>query len=172
MTKRTSTSDNGFTLIEVLVCLVLIGVMGAIAVMGFAAMAKGYVFARENTQMSLKAQVTLAKIAREIESNHIATYTLKSADDTAVSYTRDDPSVVHTIALAGAEIRLDGITLVNSLDSLVFNYYDCCNAKLETPVIAANLLRIRRVDICLRLRGADGIVSEMTNTVKVQEAYY
>lgn len=172
MYERTSTRDKGFTLIEVLVCLVLIGVMGAIAVMGFTAMAKGYVFARENAQMSLKAQVTLAKIAREIESNHIATYTLKSADDTAVSYTRDDPSVTHVIALAGAEIRLDGLTLVNGVHSLAIDYYDCCSAKLETPVSAADLLRIRRVDICLRLRGADGIVSEMTNTVKVQEAYY
>ncbi|MCX5849014.1 MAG: type II secretion system protein [Deltaproteobacteria bacterium] len=58
--------ESGFTLIEVIVTLVLVGVMAAVAGIGIVSAMKGYVFAKSNTVIAGKAQVALARITREL----------------------------------------------------------------------------------------------------------
>jgi len=176
MRRHPAINEKGFTMIEVIVSLILIGIMGVIAGMGFVAITRGYIFSQQNNETSLKAQVAMAKMVKEIGMQNIETNTIKSATATSIGYNYDNPSdgsVSHTIALSGTQIQFDGITLVDNVNSLVIDYYDCCSStKLPTPVSAANLLKIRRVDISFGLTGAEGITSNFTGSAKIQEAYY
>jgi len=170
-------NQSGFTMIEMIVSMILIGIMATVAGMGLVAITKGYVFARQNNETSLKAQVALAKIAKEIGIPDVKTFTITTATATAINFSYTDPVDAavknRTIALSGTQILFDGITLVDSVSSLNIDYYDCCNATaLTKPVSAANLLRIRRVEINLSLTGADNVVSAFNKNIKVQETYY
>jgi len=176
MRRHPAINEKGFTMIEVIVSLILIGIMGVIAGMGFVAITKGYIFSKQNNETSLRAQVAMAKIVKEIGMQSI-NFAVTVADVTAISYRYTDPidSTIknHTIALSGTQIQFDGIRLVDNVNSLVIDYYDCCSAtKLATPVSAADRLKIRRVDISFGLTGAVGIISNFTDSAKIQEAYY
>jgi prepilin-type N-terminal cleavage/methylation domain-containing protein len=89
-------NEKAFTLIEVIVCLVLIGIMAAIVGMGFMRIAEGYIFAKKNAETVQKAQVAIARIVKELSTaqkasgaaSAISTTVLPTT--TSVTYTRLD----------------------------------------------------------------------------------
>ena len=58
--------ESGFTLIEIIVTLVLVGIMATVAGIGIVAAVKGYMFAKNNTVIAGKAQVALSRMTREL----------------------------------------------------------------------------------------------------------
>jgi len=56
----------GFTLIEVIASLVIVGILGAIAGMGIVTGMRGYLQAKENGHLAQKAQIALTRINREL----------------------------------------------------------------------------------------------------------
>ena len=151
-------------MIEVIVSLVLIGIMAALAGMFFVTITQGYVFSQQNNETSLKAQVALAKMVKEIGSLSIETDTITAA--AAASVTVNRAATLHTIALAGAQIQFDGIALVDNVTAFTLSYFD--NAGAAT----ANRPAIRRVDITLSLRGAEDVISSFNGSAQIQESYY
>lgn len=55
--------DSGFTLIEVIVTLVIVGLLASVAGMGIVTNAKVYVLAEQNTAIAQKAQFGLQRLA-------------------------------------------------------------------------------------------------------------
>ena len=164
MRKHPAGNENGFTMIEVIVSLVLIGIMAALAGMFFVSITKGYIFSQQNNDTSLKAQVAMAKMVKEIGSLRIETDTITAAAATSVTFTRTANN--HTIDLFGTLIRFDNVTLVDNVTAFTLTYFD--NAGVAT----ATLANIRRVDITLSMQGAEGVVSTFTDNAKIQESYY
>lgn len=60
--------NNGFTLLEMVITLILAGVLMAIAGMGLVMGVQGFIFARENTVTSQKVQLSFARMDREFSS--------------------------------------------------------------------------------------------------------
>ena len=56
----------GFTLIEVVASLLIVGILGAIAGMGLVTGLRGYMQAKENGHLAQKAQIAMARIKREL----------------------------------------------------------------------------------------------------------
>ncbi len=174
MPRYPSRNENGFTLIEVIVSLVLIGVMAAVAGMGLVAITQSYVFSQQNNKTSLKAQVALAKMVKEIGSLGIEPCTtltaaaITTAQTTSISYTYTCNGTItnHTIAQSGTQIQFDGITLVDIVNAFNLAYFD--NAGNTT----ATLANIRRVDITLSLKGAGGVISNFADSAKILESYF
>ena len=59
-------NNKGFTLVEIIVSLVIVGIMAAVAGMGIVSMVQGYEFARENVVISQKAQLVMARLRCEL----------------------------------------------------------------------------------------------------------
>ena len=57
--------ESGFTLFEIIVTLVIVGLMAAVAGMGIVTGVKGYVFTRENAHLSQKSNLAMQRVTRE-----------------------------------------------------------------------------------------------------------
>jgi prepilin-type N-terminal cleavage/methylation domain-containing protein len=57
--------ESGFTLFEIIISLVILGIMAAVAGMGIVTGVKGYVFTRENAHLSQKSNLAMQRITRE-----------------------------------------------------------------------------------------------------------
>ncbi len=182
MRKGLTLNCNGFTLIEVIVSMLLVGIMAVLAGMGLVVITQGYFFSQQSNETSLKAQVTMARMIKEIglQDPKAEDYIIKAASDTSIGLTYTDPVaatvVNHTIALSGTEIQIDGITLADKVAAFNLRYYKFDTSgnpqELTPPLAAANLSSIRRVDISFSLHGADNVASTFADTVKVQEPFY
>lgn len=58
--------ESGFTLIEIIVTLILVGILASFAGFGIVTAVKGYIFAKNNTIIAGKAQVALQRMTREL----------------------------------------------------------------------------------------------------------
>lgn len=96
---------SGFTLIEVVVTLVLVGIMASVAGIGISSAAKGYVFAKKNIILAGKAQVALARMSREVlELKDISTPYSTYAGASSISIEKITEAVA--FGQSGTEIRL------------------------------------------------------------------
>lgn len=58
--------ESGFTLIEIIATLVLVGILAVVAGVGIVTAVKGYMLAKNNAVIAGKAQVAMARITREL----------------------------------------------------------------------------------------------------------
>jgi prepilin-type N-terminal cleavage/methylation domain-containing protein len=173
--------EKAFTLIEMIVSLVLIGILAAIAGLGLAKISQGYVFAKKNAETLQKSQVAMARIVKELgqaaPQNSTST-AITAATATSVSYTRPASAgsstfVANTLSISGTLVQIGGSTsgtLINNVvaGSSSFAYYDTNGVALTSPV---TLARIRRIDITLSVTGAGNLTSQFTNSVWINESY-
>lgn len=164
---RRISSERAFTLIEVIVCLVLIGIMAAIAGMGLMRIAEGYVFAKQNAETVQKAQIAMARIVKELSS----VTTISTATSNAVAYTRPGP-VNNTLSISGGQVLISAGTTGILMNDVVtasssFTYYDAAGSLIASPVAAVST--IRRIAIALRVSGANNTSIDFNNNVFMQE---
>lgn len=167
-------NDSGFTLIEVIVSLILIGVMMAIAGMGLVIVTRGYVFSKQNTETLLKSQVALSRISKELGSiSPDATGVITSATNVSMVYTNGVAGVSRTISRTGNLLQIDGATLLDNVTAFTLTYFDTAGTNLNIGASSPSqttLDRIRRTDIDMKVMGADNIESRLINRVKIQES--
>jgi prepilin-type N-terminal cleavage/methylation domain-containing protein len=58
--------ESGFTLFEIIISLVILGIMAAVAGMGIVTGVKGYAFTRENAHLAQKSSLAMARMTREL----------------------------------------------------------------------------------------------------------
>jgi prepilin-type N-terminal cleavage/methylation domain-containing protein len=181
--KRIS-NEKAFTLIEVIVCLVLIGIMAAIAGMGLMRIAEGYVFAKQNAETAQKAQIAIARIVKELS---YATIINSAPSASYVNYTRPPSATSATSATPYTNIIMfsslnqnitlqvdstgtvpgTATTLINNVTNFTLAYFDASGANsIATPA------KIRRIDFTLTLKGANNTsIPFDIISVYIQEAY-
>ena len=121
----------GFTLIEIMVSLVLVGLIASIAGTSVITATKSYLFARENNAITQKAQLALNRLSREfIELSNV---TANSTSD-CISY--ESPYGKRAIAKVGNTVQYfvtpgsgstcsagsDGDILVDSIQNFIIKY--------------------------------------------------
>jgi prepilin-type N-terminal cleavage/methylation domain-containing protein len=182
--RKRKTNEKGFTLIEVIVSLVLVGIIAVIAGMGLLQITQGYVFAKQNAETVQKAQVAMTRIVKELgaaERTSAGTTAITAAGTGSVTYTRQEPSgsttyTTNTIALSGTAVSLQQVpsggtastsTLINNVTAFSLAYLDAAGGTVDPSTPAA----IRFVDITLTVRGASNVLSTFNNRVTTLATY-
>jgi prepilin-type N-terminal cleavage/methylation domain-containing protein len=168
---RRLSNEKAFTLIEVIVSLVLIGILAAIAGMGLIKIAEGYVFAKQNAETVQKAQIAIARIVKELS----AATAITTAGANSITYTRlqGTSTVTNTITFSNPNITVQvdssgtATPLIDNVTAFIPSYFNAAGVQITTPPAD-----IRRVDINLTIRGANNtpIIFD-NNTVFIQESY-
>ncbi|MEF3697948.1 PulJ/GspJ family protein [Desulfolutivibrio sp.] len=117
-------SQRGFTLIEIIVSLVLLGLLGA-TVFGFMGQAvRGFFIARDALEITQKAQIALNRM--RIELTYLKS--VSASSDTSLSFVSIITGVDTTYAIAydasTDSITWNGVTLTDDVGGLTFAYYD------------------------------------------------
>jgi len=165
--------ESGFTLIEIIVSLVLVGMMAAIAGMGIVTGTRGYLLAKENSHMAQKAQLAMARIQRELmELTDIAA---RQSDPAFIIY--DNTSGRHAIAIDGTTIKMffnlgstqttlpgwdQSDILVDNVHNFNLFYYQGSNPWGGVDI---NLLSAIRVDLVLGRSDGSGNTVTFSTTI-------
>jgi len=98
-------NNKGFTLVEIIVSLVIVGIMAAVAGMGIVSMVQGYEFARENVVISQKAQLVMARLRCELMN--LSDIDSGSSTGSCIIYkVETDSQYYRAIGLRGKDLEL------------------------------------------------------------------
>ena len=160
-------AEHGFTLVEVIVVLVLMGILAVGLSMGLIQGVQNYIFASAASQLSQKAQLALARINKElIDATAITTasgnqvdYELTSSDGT-----KTQCSIVNVngqILLISGGTRPVLIDNVNT-GSTLFTYFQSDNTTAWTTANTFSQLAQIRVNIVLNYSPGQTLVFQTT----------
>jgi prepilin-type N-terminal cleavage/methylation domain-containing protein len=153
-------NKQGFTLIEIIVSLLLIGVVAAVVSLYSVNMANSFISARTNAATLQKGQIAIARIIKEL--NNVKTVYVDPAmtNGTRITFTsyKDAVAVNHTISWGGSgtNLLLDGITLTDKVSSFALAYYDNYDGSGAQPTWQATS---RIIEINLVITGWENITS-------------
>ena len=125
-------SQRGFTLIEIIVVMIVLGIMVLMGSFGLERAIDGYNLARENSEISQKAQNALDRLA--IELSHIpfntgmSRYKISAGTAGSLTYTANfgGADEIHTFTQSGDQLRWDNLPLTDlvTANGLQFSYLD------------------------------------------------
>lgn len=154
--------DNagGFTLIEMIVSIVLVGIMASFLIINVADLIEGYLFTRDNTNTSLGAQVALSRLTKELS----AIDSVSSGSETSMTYSfvRDGASqsnrTVSWAGTAGDPLLLGGVILAENVNSFQINYCDAYSDAGDFTWSGTEKV----IGITLDITGASDVVSSFS----------
>lgn len=121
----------GFTLLEVVVTMIIVGIMASIAGMGIISGVRGYVFAKYNSTLGDKAQLAMSRLNRTfIEVLDITTIASSPARVTynrlingvSTQETLYQDTSDNTLKIASGSSTSGGDTLIDNVNSLTLTY--------------------------------------------------
>jgi prepilin-type N-terminal cleavage/methylation domain-containing protein len=161
--KRRIRNKRGFTLIEVIAVLVLVGIIAAVAGLGIVKVAEGYLFARLNAEAAQKTQIAIARITKELATATAVT----AAGASSVTFTRPESpgsstTYTNVIDFSGGAVRVNvngagARTLIDNATAFALEYRD---ASGTVTGVTAN---IRRIDFDLTVTAADNTAINFNN---------
>lgn len=145
---------QGFTLIEIVVTLVLVGILSSIAGMGVVKAMEAYVFTRESSAMAQKTQAAFARLSKTIinisdvdftgigDPSKKLIVTLERANvEVTETYEFADGALTLTVSDATAHILIDGL----DTDASGFIYLENDGSNWNTSSPEDDLSRIQIV---------------------------
>jgi prepilin-type N-terminal cleavage/methylation domain-containing protein len=159
-------NQAGFSLIEIIAVLVLLGIMGVGMGFGISHIVKGYVLSRESVVVAGKAQLALLRMSREFKLIDAISVD-PGASDQQISFTTDDDGDVATarrvcvLALVNDTITLNGDILVDQVDSWSLAYYDTFDGTPETTWSANRAI----IQVTITMKGPDNILIPFSTRV-------
>jgi len=158
-----NTGEKGFTIIEVIVTLILVGITAVMAGMWIVSIANGYIFAKKNMATAQKAQLAMTRIEKEFK--RISAVNAGVTTATSITYTKPDiasGTVNGTVSLDGTLLKINGNTLTDNVSAFALSY---CDNVTSASCHAVWSSTSRIIVITLSLVGADNIQSTFTQRV-------
>ena len=117
---------EGFTLIELVATLVLVGLLAAVAGVGIVTGVQGYLLSRENAEITQKAQLVMSRLGREILECHNCDAN-NSYPDPFTSFSFENTLGTRVLALNGNELSLNGNLLLDNVNEFSMSEPDSDN---------------------------------------------
>lgn len=148
---------SGFTLIEILVSIVLIGILAVILSYAGVHLVDSFIYTKANTATLQKGQIAIARIQKEL--NNVKTVSASSATSITFTSYRDGGTPTHTLSWAGNgnNLLLDGVTLTDKVNSFSLAYYATYDAAATTAFSSDPKTTI--IEVNLVIKGYEDITS-------------
>ncbi len=110
--------ENGFTLVELIVTIVLVGIIGTFTTLFMYTGLNGYLRAKDTAEGALKAQITLDRLSLELRDIfEIEAFTANSTIDYFSTTLPGDRQIIYNAGDRTISLDVDGD--VNTLDTLL-----------------------------------------------------
>ncbi|MDH3392510.1 MAG: prepilin-type N-terminal cleavage/methylation domain-containing protein [Desulfobulbaceae bacterium] len=145
-----SGAADGFTLLEIILALALVGIIGTIAIFGLLNLTRGFSFVKGSGITTGKAQLAMLRLSKEFSSIKTAV-----GDNSSITYTAVRPGgeESHTVSLAGSNLLYDGDILTDQVNSFSLTYYNTYDGAAASNWTAASKI----IGITMTLNGPEGI---------------
>jgi prepilin-type N-terminal cleavage/methylation domain-containing protein len=151
-------SQKGFTLIEIVVTLVLVGILAALGGMGIVQAVKGYITVKENSVITQKAQLAMSRMTREI----VEMIRITSPGANATVLPLATPTGEKIIGLDNGAVKMafnsaslpNGDILIDDVENLTFTYYQ--GATESSTWAVGNDRALSGVKVSLEIRHPQG----------------
>ncbi|MEE9912527.1 MAG: type II secretion system GspH family protein [Deltaproteobacteria bacterium] len=132
MRKQLKTNEKGFTLIEVVVTLILVGILAVIGSIGLVNMVQGYVTAKANAAAVQKGQIGMLQITKIL--NLANRKSITGATPAAITFVLPSSAATHTLLFDSNSgiVTLDGDTVIDRVNQFKLGYYDSHNASEQS----------------------------------------
>lgn len=155
--------DNGFTLIEIVVTLIIVGILGTAVGAGIVTGVRGYLLASASAEATQNAEIALTRLTREF----MEITGVNSASNTAISFqTFDNNRRNVSLSNSGTEISIGSNCLVDNVTSfsLIYNPDSFGNSQWST---SNGLVQLSMIRINLSVN-ANGVPQNFTNEVNLR----
>ena len=165
--RKTRLNGKGFTLIEIIVVLALVGITSVLAGMWIISVVNGYIFTKLNAETAQKGQLAMTRLSREFT----IIKSITSSSDTQITYIRTDPELKtagpFTVKLTDDLLQLktsDGdYTLADNVSAFTLEYCDSLDSL--DPLDSSWLPTSRIIKFKITLKGANNVESEFVRHV-------
>lgn len=142
---------HAFSLIELVVVMIILGILVAIGAPLVFKVADAWVFQKQRKEMSESAKIGMDRMIREIRRIKDSMSVLTANSSTFQFIDIDDQNI--TLDLSGSSLRrtLAGSAniLADNVSALSFIYYDENGIVIATPLVSPNATDIKRIQISL-----------------------
>ena len=122
---KVATGKYGFTLIEVIAALIIIGILATIMSVGVGKIFQGYLLTKDNSETTMRAQLALSRVMKELSC--IDGVSSGSKTSITYSYTRNGVSIPNrTLSWAGsatAPLQLGSSILTQDVNDFELTYH-------------------------------------------------
>lgn len=160
----TIANQAGFSFVELIAVMVLVGIMAAGAGLGISNIITGFMVSRDSAAIAGKAQLAMLRLSREFRVISSVT----AATSTSITFVATHEGGInktYTVTKAGDTITLnDGTTndtLVDKVSALTYTYYDTFNGTAETSWASSR----RLIQITIGMNGPDNTPLSFTTRV-------
>ena len=131
--------NSGFTLIELIMVLVILGIIAAVTSKILATGLSGYLVSKNLTEADWQGQLGLERMVRDLRETRSPS-DITTATSTQFVFTNISGSSV-TYQLTGTNLMRNTQILASGVNSLTFNYYDA-NGTITAVTSAISYIRI------------------------------
>ncbi len=166
---------RGFTLIEVVVSLILVGILAAVGGLGMVQAVQGYMIVKDNAEITQKAQLAMSRMTREIVEmtglTAAASTTLLPVKNVERNITigLDASAKAIKISSTGGTDVTGGDILVDNVNSMTLTYYTGATPAnswpLPVPGTSSDIRNLSAIDINLQIARPDGTALSFLNRV-------
>lgn len=169
------TEQRGFTLIEFIVVMVVLGILMSVGLFGLQRAMDGYNLARASASSTQKAQNALGRITIELShiiyNSSLGRYSISAGTGNSITYTANfgGADETHTINQSASLVRLDNNDNLPLIDQVTANGLQFSYLDGNGSPVAATGTDMRLIEVALTIQVNAGVTRTFNARVALQQ---